>query len=76
MFEDMPHNLLAPHELGMTTVLVYSATIDHPVANNIRTWTETPDHIHHMTEDLRIFLDGIADGNGTAPRSSNESSDE
>ena len=25
MFEDMPHNLAAPHALGMTTVLVHSS---------------------------------------------------
>ncbi|MDH3582125.1 MAG: pyrimidine 5'-nucleotidase [Hyphomicrobiales bacterium] len=62
MFEDMPHNLLAPHDLGMTTVLVYSPTLDHPVAHDIRSWTARPDHIHHMTEDLCTFLDAIVDG--------------
>ena len=31
MFEDMPHNLAAPHALGMTTVLVHSSYVDHPV---------------------------------------------
>ena len=30
MFEDMPHNLEAPHVLGMTTVLVHSQYMDHP----------------------------------------------
>jgi putative hydrolase of the HAD superfamily len=59
MFEDMPHNLVAPHELGMTTVLVYSTKVNHPVAQKIRSWTEPPEHIHHMTEDLAAFLDDI-----------------
>ncbi len=56
MFEDMPHNLEAPHMLGMTTVLVHSSYIDHPVQLRIRSWTQSPDHIHHMTEDLAAFL--------------------
>ena len=60
MFEDMPHNLEAPHALGMTTVLVKSSTIDHPIQNKIREWRELPDHIHHLTEDLRGFLERLA----------------
>jgi putative hydrolase of the HAD superfamily len=57
MFEDMPHNLEAPHALGMTTVLVHSAvTYDHPVQQKIRAWLEPPEHVHHMTDDLEQFL--------------------
>ena len=57
MFEDMPHNLEAPHALGMTTVLVHSAaTYDHPVQHKIRAWVEPPEHVHHMTDDLERFL--------------------
>ena len=57
MFEDMPHNLEAPHALGMTTVLVHSATTyDHPVQHAIRSWQSPPDHVHHMTDDLTGFL--------------------
>ena len=56
MFEDMPHNLEAPHALGMTTVLVKSDYIDHPVQLAMRKWQEPPEHIHHMTDDLRAFL--------------------
>jgi putative hydrolase of the HAD superfamily len=59
MFEDMPHNLVAPHALGMTTVLVHSSYIDHPVQLKIRSWTEPPEHVHHMTEDLCGFLTAI-----------------
>ena len=60
MFEDMPHNLEAPHALGMTTVLVHSAAnYDHPVQQKIRAWTEPPEHVHHMTDDLTRFLAGV-----------------
>lgn len=56
MFEDMPHNLEAPHVLGMTTVLVKSDYVDHPVQIEMRTWRELPDHVHYMTEDLTGFI--------------------
>ncbi len=52
MFEDMPHNLEAPHALGMTTVLVHSDYLDHPAQQQMRKWTELPEHIHHATDDL------------------------
>jgi putative hydrolase of the HAD superfamily len=61
MFEDMPHNLEAPHALGMTTVLVRSDfNYDHPVQKSIRAWLEPPAHVHHMTDDLAGFLNGLA----------------
>lgn len=56
MFEDMPHNLEAPHALGMTTVLVHSSYMDHPIQHSIKSWTVPPEHVHHMTEDLHGFL--------------------
>lgn len=56
MFEDMPHNLEAPHELGMTTVLVHSEYPDHPAQLKIRTWTELPAHVHFATDCLTEFL--------------------
>lgn len=59
MFEDMPHNLEAPHVLGMTTVLVHSEFYDHPVQKKIKQWAEPPDHVHHMTDDLIGFLQGV-----------------
>ncbi|MCH9806991.1 MAG: hypothetical protein K0U74_04600 [Alphaproteobacteria bacterium] len=60
MFEDMPHNLEAPHALGMTTVLVHSDFFDHPAQAKLKSWVEPPEHVHHMTDDLTGFLDGIA----------------
>ncbi|MEO1693978.1 MAG: pyrimidine 5'-nucleotidase [Pseudomonadota bacterium] len=57
MFEDMPHNLVPAHGLGMTTVLVKSTYMDHPIQRQIAGWTAPPAHIHHMTDDLRGFLE-------------------
>ena len=57
MFEDIPSNLKAPHELGMTTVLVHAPVdCDHPWTKTIRGWVEPPDYVHHMTDDLARFL--------------------
>ena len=56
MFEDMPHNLVAASDLGMTTVLVHSDYIDHPAQLKIREWRELPSHIHYLTRDLTVFL--------------------
>src|SRR5262245_50166034 len=68
MFEDMPHNLEAPHALGMTTVLVRSdANDDHPIQKAMRGWAAPPPHVHHMTYDLAGFLEGI----GVGPLASN-----
>ena len=61
MFEDMPHNLEAPHALGMVTVLVHSEYYDHPIQHAIKQWKTPPEHVHHMTEDLLGFL-GEIDG--------------
>lgn len=60
MFEDMPHNLEVPHELGMTTVLVHSDYIDHPAQLEMRKWTVPPPHIDHATRDLTDFVSTIA----------------
>ena len=56
MFEDMPHNLKAPHALGMVTVLVHSSYYDHPIQHRISEWVTPPEYVHHMTEDLQGFL--------------------
>lgn len=59
MFEDMPHNLEAPHALGMATVLVHSSYFDHPIQREIKTWKTPPEHVHHMTEDIAGFLNQV-----------------
>ena len=66
MFEDMPHNLQAPHDLGMVTVLVHSDYYDHPIQHRIKEWETPPEHVHHMTEDLRTFLDAVNSAHGRA----------
>lgn len=59
MFEDMPHNLEAPHTLGMTTVLVHSDYPDHPIQTQMRNWAELPAHIHYTTDCLTTFLKSL-----------------
>jgi putative hydrolase of the HAD superfamily len=56
MFEDMPQNLVAASDLGMTTVLVHSDYIDHPAQLKIKGWQRLPAHVHYMTRDLTGFL--------------------
>ncbi|MBX2805270.1 MAG: pyrimidine 5'-nucleotidase [Hyphomicrobiales bacterium] len=57
MFEDIPHNLEAPHKLGMSTVLVHSGQYDHPSQKQIKEWRTLPPHVHHITADLTGFLE-------------------
>ncbi len=59
MFEDMPHNLEPAHALGMTTVLVRNDHPDHPRQIEIAAMRELPEHIHHATDDLTGFLEGL-----------------
>ncbi len=59
MFEDIPHNLEAPHALGMATVLVRSSFYDHPSQKGIAEWRVLPPHIHHITGDLTGFLEEV-----------------
>lgn len=59
MFEDLPHNLENPHLLGMATVLVRSTYIDHPSQEEAAEWRVPPAHVHHVTDDLVEFLEGV-----------------
>lgn len=61
MFEDLHHNLEAPHDLGMVTVLVKSSYLDHPVQDDLKKWQTPPEHIHHITDDLSAFLAHIVE---------------
>jgi putative hydrolase of the HAD superfamily len=57
MFEDIPRNLEQPHVLGMTTVLVRSAGNESAEFINAKHGLEdTPDYVHHVTDDLAGFL--------------------
>ncbi len=56
MFEDIARNLEAPHDLGMTTVLI---TSDDNADANILNGADKPDYVHHVTSDLAGFLKSI-----------------
>ena len=58
MFEDIAHNLEAPHALGMTTVLVMPQST-HAAVRRRSEMVEPPAHVHHMTDDLEGFLRGL-----------------
>ena len=59
MFEDMPHNLEVPHQLGMRTVLVESDEHEHPSLAALRALPALPEHIHFATRDLTGFLSDV-----------------
>ena len=63
MFEDIARNLEAPHELGMTTVLVTSP--DNSDAHHLN-GEDTPSYVHHVTDDLPGFLAMLARPSSTS----------
>jgi putative hydrolase of the HAD superfamily len=56
MFEDIAKNLVVPHDLGMTTVLVIPKTID-PFRESFEQEAVQAPHIDHITNDLAGFLE-------------------
>jgi putative hydrolase of the HAD superfamily len=61
MFEDIPRNLKPAAAIGMTTVWVREE--DHPDAALVRIDpAEDLSHVHHVTEDLAGWLDGVSAG--------------
>lgn len=56
MFEDIAKNLVVPHDLGMTTVLVTPRTID-PFRERFEQEAVEAPHIDYITNDLADFLD-------------------
>lgn len=56
MFEDIARNLEAPHELGMTTVLVVSPENRDAEKLNGAGGGAVQEHVHHVTGDLASFL--------------------
>jgi putative hydrolase of the HAD superfamily len=56
MFEDLAHNLVVPHRMGMTTVLVTPVGEDAPERmRHADDGTQGP-HVDHVTDDLTGFL--------------------
>lgn len=56
MFEDIARNLEAPHEMGMTTVLI---TSEDNADANILNGDGRPPYIDYATNDLAVFLKSI-----------------
>ncbi|MEQ8482181.1 MAG: pyrimidine 5'-nucleotidase [Hoeflea sp.] len=66
MFEDLPRNLLAPHELGMRTVLIVPRNMDKVLDDVWEHEGKDGDHVHHVTDDLAAFLKALLAGNTAA----------
>ncbi len=59
MFEDLARNLVVPHELGMTTVLVVPDGTREVVREDWELEGRGADHVDHVTDDLTGFLQGL-----------------
>jgi putative hydrolase of the HAD superfamily len=62
MFEDLSHNLVAPHALGMTTVLVVPPDARVILRGGWELQGHRAPHVDHLTDDLVGFLEAIACG--------------
>ncbi len=61
MFEDIIRNLEAPHQMGMTTVLVHdNDNEDAAMINRLNGDIGEASHVHHVTDNLAGFLSKIA----------------
>jgi putative hydrolase of the HAD superfamily len=56
MFEDLARNLVVPHRLGMTTVLVVPDGSKEVVRENWELEGRDDAHVDHVTNDLTAFL--------------------
>jgi putative hydrolase of the HAD superfamily len=56
MFEDLARNLVVPHELGMTTVLVVPDGSREVVRETWELEGRDAEHVDHVTDDLTGFL--------------------
>jgi putative hydrolase of the HAD superfamily len=59
MFEDLARNLVVPHQLGMTTVLVVPDGAKEVVREEWELEGRDADHVDHVTDDLTGFLQGL-----------------
>ena len=60
MFEDLARNLVVPHQLGMTTVLVVPDGTKEVVREEWELEGRDAAHVDHVTDDLTGFLQGLA----------------
>jgi putative hydrolase of the HAD superfamily len=62
MFEDLARNLVIPHQLGMTTVLVVPDGTREVLREDWELEGRDASHVDHVTDDLTGFLQGLAKG--------------
>jgi putative hydrolase of the HAD superfamily len=60
MFEDLARNLVAPHQLGMTTVLVVPDGTKQVVREDWELEGRDAAHVYYVTDDLTGFLEKFA----------------
>ena len=60
MFEDLARNLVVPHQLGMTTVLVVPDGTTQVVREDWELEGRDAAHVDHVTDDLTGFLERLA----------------
>jgi putative hydrolase of the HAD superfamily len=60
MFEDLARNLVVPHQLGMTTVLVVPDGSKEVVREDWELEGREAEHVDHVTDDLTGFLERLA----------------
>jgi putative hydrolase of the HAD superfamily len=59
MFEDLARNLVVPHQLGMTTVLVVPDGTREVVREDWELEGRNASHVDYVTDDLTTFLQGL-----------------
>ena len=59
MFEDLARNLVIPHQLGMTTVLVVPDGSKNVVREDWELEGRDAAHVDHVTDDLTGFLERL-----------------
>ena len=59
MFEDLARNLVVPHQLGMTTVLVVPDGTEEVVREDWELEGRDAAYVDHVTDDLTGFLQGL-----------------
>jgi len=59
MFEDLARNLVVPHQLGMTTVLVVPDGTREVVREDWELEGREASHVDYVTDDLTGFLQGL-----------------
>jgi putative hydrolase of the HAD superfamily len=62
MFEDLARNLVVPHQLGMTTVLVVPDGSREVVREDWELEGHDAAHVDHVTDDLTGFLQRLVRG--------------